>query len=115
MGIQLFIDTNTYLKGSQFAGERSRALLKAWADNQRGVIICVDRSSRGLPFLHVSADLWHRYTNSKLFTVLRLAAEEMGRNKMSEEPIASGVRLLIKGTGRAGDLGAPAWQCFSKE
>jgi hypothetical protein len=98
-GIQLFIDTNTYLDGSQSAGERSRALLKAWADNQRGVIICVDRSSRGLPILHVSADLWQRYTEPELITVLRLAAEEMGRSKVTEESITSGVRLLMKELG----------------
>jgi len=78
------------------------------------VIICVDRSSRGLPFLHVSADLWHRYTNSKLFTVLRLAAEEMGRSKMSEEPIASGVRLLMKELGELEILAGQRGNAFQR-
>lgn len=95
-GIQLFIDTNTYLDGSQSAGERSRALLKAWADNQRSVIICVDRSSRGLPVLHVSADLWQRYNEPQLITTLRAVAEQMGRDKITEESITAGLRLLMK-------------------
>ena len=63
------------------------------------MIICVDRSSRGLLFLHVSVDLWPCYTNPELITVLRMAAEQMGRSKVSEEPIASGAHPLIKEMG----------------
>lgn len=111
-GIQLFIDTNTYLDGSQSAGERSRALLKAWADNQRGVIICVDRSSRGLPILHVSADLWRRYSEPELITALRIAAEQMGRSKVTEESITSGLRLLMKELGRLENLARQRGNAF---
>lgn len=96
--IQLFIDTNTYLDSSMSAGERARALLRAWSrePDPRSLIVCVDRSSRGLPVLHVSADLWQRYSEPQLITVLSAVAGQMGRDKVTEDAIAQGVRLLMK-------------------
>lgn len=94
-GIRLFIETNTYLDGTQSAGERARALLRAWSDGSKAAVVCVDRAARGLPVLHVSADLWQRYSEPALITALRRAADEMGRSKVTEESIASGVRLLM--------------------
>ena len=97
-GLRLFVDTNTYLDGTLSGGERARALLRAWSGDppQRSVIVCVDRSSRGLPVLHVSADLWQRYNEPQLITVLRSVAEPMGRDKVTEESIVTGLRLLMK-------------------
>jgi len=86
--IQLFIDTNTYLDSSMSAGERARALLRAWSrePDPCSLIVCVDCSSRGLPVLHVSADLWQRYSEPQLITVLSAVAGHMGVTKSPTTP-----------------------------
>ena len=113
-GLRLFIDTNTYLDGSMTAGERARALLRAWSGDppQRSVMVCVDRSSRGLPVLHVSADLWQRYNEPQLITVLREVAEQMGRDKVTEESITRGLRLLMKELSRLETLARQRGSAF---
>jgi len=114
--IQLFIDTNTYLDGTMSAGERARALLRAWSGDppQRSLIVCVDRSSRGLPVLHVSADLWQRYSEPQLITVLSDVAEQMGRDKVTEESITSGLRLLMKELTRLENLARQRGNAFQR-
>jgi hypothetical protein len=51
-GLQVYVDTNAFLLGSQSAAQRARMLVGSWLDPQRpGFVLCVNRGTSVVPVL----------------------------------------------------------------
>ncbi|MDB6117471.1 MAG: hypothetical protein JWO08_1252 [Verrucomicrobiaceae bacterium] len=95
-GIVIVIDTNTYLEQNVGTMDRCRALLDNWIGERPGVVFCMNRSVKPVPFLAFSRALSERYPEPDLSQAAGETTDAMANMSSPENRVPVGVRVMME-------------------
>lgn len=94
-GIVIVIDTNTYLDQNVSTMDRCHALLDGWVGRRPGVVFCLNRSVKPVPFIVFSPLLSGRYPEPDLSQAAGETTEAMADGSAPENRVPVGVRVMM--------------------
>ena len=94
-GIVIVVDTNTYLEQNVSTTDRCRALLESWVGKRPGVVFCLNRTVKPVPFILFSQELSEHYPEPDLSQAAGETIEAMGKVSAPENRLPVGVRVLM--------------------
>ncbi len=94
-GIKVVVDTNTYLEQNVGTLERCRALLDHWIGARPGVVFCLNRSVKPVPFIMFSPVLLERYPDPDLSQAAGETTDAMTKVSSPENRMPVGVRVMM--------------------
>lgn len=94
-GMVIVIDTNTFLEQGVTSGERCRALVAEWIGKKPGVVFCLNRGAKPVPFIVYSAELFDRYPEPDLTQAAGETTEAMAKVATPENRLPVGVRVMM--------------------
>ena len=94
-GIIVVVDTNSFLEQGNSTGERCHALLAEWVKDRPGVVFCLNRSVKPVPYIVFSSRVFERYLETDLSQAAGEVTEAMNKVTAPENRIPVGVRVLM--------------------
>lgn len=94
-GIKVVVDTNTYLEQNVGTLDRCRALQESWIGRRPGVVFCLNRSVKPVPFMTFSAALSERYPEPDLSQAAGETTDAMAKVSAPENRVPVGVRVMM--------------------
>jgi hypothetical protein len=95
-GVQLYVDTNTFLLGAGSALHRARQLVLHWLDEDKpGMVLCVNRGASVMPVLQYNAAMQAIYPDGDLVTLSREIAVKLDETLRAEEKMPVALRTVL--------------------
>jgi len=94
-GIKVVVDTNTYLEQNVGTLDRCRALQDQWIGPRPGVVFCLNRSVKPVPFITFSPALSERYPEPDLSQAAGETTDAMTKVSSPENRMPVGVRVMM--------------------
>jgi hypothetical protein len=96
-GIEVFLDTNTFLPQDIPTLKRARALIEHWTSKEKpGLVLCLNRGQSPIPVMQYNQQMQKLLPDGDLITLSRQVAVNVDATMISEEKMPIAVRTVMQ-------------------